>query len=204
MGIMTNTRGEGFLFLGRLAIDLAFTGGAQGVRSHFERLHGPGDLGLWLAACSLRAGDVQAADSELRLARGLREAIWSCLQAVLRGGRLAAGDVEVINAVASEPPLVPRLDPRGGDLRGGSLRWHRPTAAAALSVVARDALELFGDPAQRARVRECASHDCALVFYDDSRPGNRRWCSSGRCGDRMRMRSYRARRRGSASEEAER
>ena len=203
MSITVNTKGEGFLFLGRLAIDLAFTGGAQGVRSHFERLHGPEDLGLWLGACSLRIGDVQVTDSELRLACGLREAIWSCLQAVLRGERLAAGDVDEINAAASEPPLVPRLDLHGGDLREATLRWHRPTALAALSGVARDALELFGDPGQRARVRECASHDCALVFYDDSRPGTRRWCSSGRCGDRMRMRSYRARRRENSSEEVQ-
>lgn len=192
MDITANTRGEGFLFLGRLAIDLAYTGGVEGVRSRYECLHGPEDLGLWLGACPLGVGGVRVADPELRRARGLREAVWSCLQAVLRGERPAAGDLEGINAAAAEPPLVPRLEPS----EGAALRWHRPTASAALSSVARDALELLGDPRQRARVRECAGDGCALVFYDDSRPGNRRWCSSGRCGDRMRMRSYRARRRG--------
>ncbi|MBA3584454.1 MAG: CGNR zinc finger domain-containing protein, partial [Gemmatimonadetes bacterium] len=42
-------------------------------------------------------------------------------------------------------------------------------------------------------VRQCESRDCALLFFDDSRPGKRRWCSPGRCGDRARARAYRAR-----------
>lgn len=59
-------------------------------------------------------------------------------------------------------------------------------------MVARDAVDLFaaGDP---ARLRRCQGRQCALVFYDDSRSGARRWCAPERCGDRTRARVYRAR-----------
>ena len=43
------------------------------------------------------------------------------------------------------------------------------------------------------RVRECAADDCAIVFYDESRSNNRRWCSMQRCGNRAKVRAHRAR-----------
>jgi predicted RNA-binding Zn ribbon-like protein len=73
--------------------------------------------------------------------------------------------------------------------------WHNPTIGAAMSEVARDALAMLGDPEQRRRVRTCANPDCERLFYDDSRPGQRRWCSPERCGDQARARAYRARNR---------
>jgi predicted RNA-binding Zn ribbon-like protein len=102
--------------------------------------------------------------------------------------------VRAVNEAAAAPPLVPRL---AAD--GAHAGWAAPTAAAALSTIARDAVDLLGDPRQRARLRECASDDCPLVFYDDSRPGRRRWCSDERCGDRARARAYRDRRRAGRS-----
>lgn len=43
------------------------------------------------------------------------------------------------------------------------------------------------------RFKMCASEDCRWVFYDRSRPGNRRWCSSALCGNRHKTRAYRER-----------
>ena len=96
--------------------------------------------------------------------------------------------MEAINQSAAGPPLVPGL-------ADGARVWREPSAAQALSDIARDAIALLADPAQHARLRRCASPDCDLIFYDSSRPGRRRWCSTERCGDRMRARAYRARHR---------
>jgi predicted RNA-binding Zn ribbon-like protein len=98
--------------------------------------------------------------------------------------------VKLLNRAAAMPPLTPRLDPMTRDFS-----WHRPTVGAAMSEVARDALAMLGDPDQRRRVRACANPDCERLFYDDSRPGRRRWCSPDRCGDQARARAYRARRK---------
>lgn len=64
-------------------------------------------------------------------------------------------------------------------------------APAALSVLARDAIDLFGGPLAR-RVRVCAAEDCGLLFVDASRPGRRRWCSMQRCGNLAKVRKHRA------------
>jgi predicted RNA-binding Zn ribbon-like protein len=78
---------------------------------------------------------------------------------------------------------VPLLD-------GGAARVAGGDATAALSTLARDAIDLFGGPLA-GRVRECAADNCGLLFVDTSRPGRRRWCSMERCGNRAKVRAYR-------------
>ncbi len=177
-----------FRFLGRLCLDLASTGG-DGPYARFETLHATPDLAHWLRECSLGVA-VETTGADVALAKTLRRAIWNAAEAVVEGGRPGEASLAVINAMAARPPLVP--DVTGPQLVRG---WREPSAEQALSDVARDAIALFSDPAQRARLRLCESPDCELIFYDSSRPGRRRWCSTERCGDRMRARAYRARHR---------
>jgi predicted RNA-binding Zn ribbon-like protein len=46
-----------------------------------------------------------------------------------------------------------------------------------------------------ARLKTCASDECHWIFFDRSKPANRHWCSSARCGNRQKTRAYRARQR---------
>jgi predicted RNA-binding Zn ribbon-like protein len=169
---------------GRLCIDFSLTGGEGERLAHFELLHEPGDLDAWLAGSDLDVADTAATPSDLREARRLRWAIWHAAQATAAGRPVASADAAVVEQAAARPPLVPRL--------GGG--WQAPTARAALSDIARDAIAMVSDPGQRARVRVCAAPDCPVPFFDDSRPGRRRWCEPTRCGDRSRQRAHRARR----------
>jgi predicted RNA-binding Zn ribbon-like protein len=41
------------------------------------------------------------------------------------------------------------------------------------------------------RLKICASDDCQWIFYDRTKPANRRWCSSNRCGNRAKVKRYR-------------
>lgn len=180
-------RRTAFVFVGRPCVDLAMTGGEDWL-AVWEVLHEPADLGRWLAAGPLAVADVRASAADLRAARALRTALTATVEALLRGELPPAEAIEAIDAAAAVAPLVPRVEPGSG-----RIGWLRPTARAALSDVARDALALIADRAQWRRLRVCASDDCGLVFYDASRPGRRRWCSDERCGDRNRARAYRRR-----------
>jgi predicted RNA-binding Zn ribbon-like protein len=131
---------------------------------------------------------VRASEVDLAAAKRLRAAIWEVIQAVIGSRALPREAVHEINCAATRPALVRRLE------TDGSRSWHRPTATGALAEIARDAIVMLSDPDQRGRVRECAAPDCVTVFYGDSRPGRRRWCSDKVCGDRNRARAYRARR----------
>jgi len=53
-----------------------------------------------------------------------------------------------------------------------------------------DAVTLFSQ--EPGRIRECSADNCALVFYDESRTNNRRWCSMRRCGNRAKVKAFRS------------
>ena len=65
-------------------------------------------------------------------------------------------------------------------------------AAEAAPVPAREAARLFAD-VDRNRVRKC--ENCVGHFYDNSKKGNRRWCSMQLCGNRLKVAAYAARKR---------
>jgi len=47
---------------------------------------------------------------------------------------------------------------------------------------------------RRARLRLCGNERCGWVFVDRSANGRRRWCDPRACGNRMKVRRFRARR----------
>ncbi|CAB3769639.1 CGNR zinc finger domain-containing protein [Paraburkholderia humisilvae] len=44
-------------------------------------------------------------------------------------------------------------------------------------------------------IRKCASEACSLWFHDRTKAHRRRWCSMTRCGNRLKVANYRARRK---------
>lgn len=178
-----------FAFVGRLCLDLTVTGD-MGYGTRFERLINSKEFERWLSISPLRLANIRVGPQDVEDAKKLRGAIWRVVGAVLARVAPAPADVRIINRVGREPALVRELRP-GAE----SMRWRRPTAAAALATIAQDAIVLLGDSTQRARIHRCENPRCRTVFYDDSRPGLRRWCAPNRCGDRMRAKLYRDRHR---------
>ena len=54
-------------------------------------------------------------------------------------------------------------------------------------------LNTLAETGRLDRLKMCASEECGWVFFDRSKPSNRRWCSSTLCGNRDKTRSYRRR-----------
>jgi predicted RNA-binding Zn ribbon-like protein len=176
-----------FIFVsGRLCIDFTQTGGETGIRAYWERLNGPSDLADWLSESPLQLQGVQVKPEEFKAALSLREAIWRVAEAVRRGKAPSEEDVHRINHVAAMPDLPPQLV-----LENLQQVWNSPaTASGALSLIARDAIDLFSGEL-RSRIRECANPNCGLMFVDTSRPGQRRWCLMKRCGNMAKTSRYR-------------
>ena len=128
-------------------------------------------------------------DADLGAARALREAIYVVVHDRIAGRGLTPGAVSTVNALAAHPDPAPCLTADG---RLG-FAADAPTGAA-LARVARDEIEVLTDPPSE-RLRECAAPDCAFLFLDTSRPGQRRWCAMNRCGNRQHVREHRQRRR---------
>ena len=168
-----------------------------------ETLVTPEDLAEWLRRAALLedassaaptdGGRLAAATGLLPAARAMREAIDRCVTASLAGTAPAAADLATIDAFLPDAAPLHRLAP-GPD--GQPLLAERTPADPLRHAVARvalDAAELLGDPAQRARLRVCASQTCSARFYDRSPAARRRWCSMGACGNVAKARRHRAR-----------
>lgn len=151
----------------------------------------PRDLERWFFAAGLVSNSVEVSSRDLQSARELREAIYRLAKATANGGVWPSDDLRCLNRWAAIPPPAPRLESRG-------VRWVVSDVSSALSAIARDAVELLGGPLAE-RIRECGGEMCAVLFVDESRAGNRRWCSMTRCGNKAKVADFRKRQRESAT-----
>lgn len=149
--------------------DLDSTAGLTGF------LHGHGLLA--------RRGRSSAADLELahRLRAGLRRALEHNHDGT-------SGDVAGLDGALGALPIRmqwdgdrTRLVPSGPQVRAG---------LAAVALAAQSAAET----ATWDRLKICAADECGWAYYDASRNRSRAWCEYG-CGNRVKVRAYRARRR---------
>jgi predicted RNA-binding Zn ribbon-like protein len=178
--------------LGHLSLDFVATLGARH-GGPLERLGSPEDLEDWLTTADLLGGigpsatptDVQLAD-----ARQLREATFRVVTAGRLGHVPATEDVDVINRGTCGAGAALQIGPALS-----AVRLAADPVAVAITELARASVELVTGP-ELSRVRQCDG--CSLLFLDRSRPGQRRWCSMGSCGNRSKTARYRtARARGS-------
>lgn len=174
---------------GSLALDFGYTGPSGTGNAAWERMHGPADLHAWLDERFEQLEPV-ADPRNLQDALLLREAIVRIAAAIADGAAIAAEDVDAVNLYAATPDVPPSLD--GGRRQAGRSVIR---LGQALSTIARDAVALFAEHADDGRIHRCSADDCGLLFYDDSRSANRRWCSMQRCGNRAKVRAHRARAR---------
>jgi predicted RNA-binding Zn ribbon-like protein len=168
---------------GRPCLDFLHTGG-DGLGEP-ELLTDGAALPRWLGQV-LGGIDIRHRATDLERVLQLREALWRLVSARIRDDALPTADVEVLNRCAAVAPPVPEL---GGN---GAVVPVSASVPAALSAVARDAIDLLSGPLGH-RIRVCAGEGCELLFVDASRPGTRRWCSMERCGNRAKVRAHRAR-----------
>lgn len=175
---------------GSTALDFAYTG-AMGrdldwYDPTWEDLYSADDLGSWLAGRFSAVDAGAATERDLVDAVALRAAIARVATGASRGSTASADDVDVINLFAATPDIPPVL--AGGSRQAGR---SRARIGQALAELARESVALFAVGAVE-RIRECAADDCRLVYLDDSRSNNRRWCSMQRCGNRAKVRAHRA------------
>jgi len=151
-----------------------------------DELATPAQLESWLRERRLWQEKERMTPSSFRAALELRQSIRDLL-ALNPGSRHGAMETtQRLSVAAQRYPLV---------LVGGEEGVLRLEPASGVSGLARVLVELHGleDADRLDRLKMCASEECHWVFYDRSKPGNRRWCSSALCGNRDKTRNYRAR-----------
>lgn len=179
---------DGFKFLAsHVALDLPCTLAARLKPSPRELLSHPNDLARWLVAAQLSSAMPQVTQTDLNLARALRESIYALALAHIHGNAPPDDARRTLNRIAAAPCAVPKLGTGNRIHFSGSVRAY-------LASIARDAIDLFGRDLSD-RIRQCDGETCALLFLDTSRSGDRRWCSMSACGNRAKVADFRRRQR---------
>jgi len=188
---------------GDLAIDFTNTVGNRGDTSE-EHFNLYGDVLSWADARGViaradmrrlsRRAEQAPADAHGALASmiALRESLYRVLAAAAVGGRPAAADLAVLNAHVAASYAHARLTPQHG---GFGMTFDAPAASLVQPIagpVVRAAVDLLTGPSH-ARVRICADRSCGWLFLDATRSGTRRWCDMKVCGNRNKVRTFRAR-----------
>ncbi len=159
------------------------------------------DKPSWLAEFLSRWGlpelDVENPGSRRRL-RELR-ALLSRLALKLRGGKPLSGrDLTDLNTFLDREAVVRQLR---RDKKGYTLHYVpvKDSLNAVLSEIAVSFADMLtnGDP---IRIRVCENPDCRWIIYDRSKNRTRRWCEGPTgCGNLIKVRRHRERRRREAS-----
>lgn len=156
-------------------------------RRRYDRIQTADIWNTWLVQIGLPPVTVDVTADDLEKMRDLRRAIYGVAQARVKGIEVLPTDIRAINQYAAFSVPVEQLAPDGRT----RLTALEVTQAQVLSLLARDAVELFSGP-YADRVRECESHICPVIFVDRSRRGDRHWCSTN-CGARHATARYRQR-----------
>jgi predicted RNA-binding Zn ribbon-like protein len=123
-----------------------------------------------------------ATDLAFAAAVGLRETLHRIFAAIAEGTMAAPADLAAFNAAlaaAAERSRMTLFD----DAYVWEVALPGRTAVGLLSPVLWSAADLLAGP-RRGRVRQCANPLCRWLFLDETKGGNRRWCSMTACGNR--------------------
>lgn len=157
------------------------------LRPYSEALQTPADLAAWLAGQGLVEPGTKATSADLREALELREA----LRTLLGTHNELAGDVDAASAVLERVSRAAKL---GVCFASGGLRLEPASSGVrgALGLIVAEVATAMSEGTW-ARMKACRAEDCRWVFLDTAKNQSRAWCSMKSCGNREKVRAYRAR-----------
>jgi predicted RNA-binding Zn ribbon-like protein len=136
-----------------------------------------------------QSSEVSAA---LKTTRELRSALRRSAESIAAGGPVPPSTLSILNRLLSRSPARAQLvrTAEGKIIKSFQLYAEEPTDF--LAPIAENAADLLSGGDYQL-IKKCASADCVLFFYDQTKNHRRRWCSAEGCGNRAKVAAHRAR-----------
>lgn len=155
-----------------------------------DRLDRADDAGPWLVANGLLAGNAVPTADELGTLRQIREGLRALVLHNTNGASPDPGTLAPLRDLAEAVAVKATVDSEG---RVTVVPIGDGLTARLLGLL------LVVQNAQRdgtwAYLKACANEDCHWAFYDRSRNHGGTWCDMSTCGNKLKNRDFRARRR---------
>jgi predicted RNA-binding Zn ribbon-like protein len=155
-----------------------------------EALGSPQALRQFLADAGF--GEVEVAAADLRRALEVREALRDVMGAN-NGEPLEQASVDLLNQTAARAQVVAAFD----DNQSWRIEPVSNGVDRALGQMLATVFRSMSDGTWK-RMKACGNPDCRWAFYDASKNRSGRWCEMASCGNRMKARAFRERRRASS------
>jgi predicted RNA-binding Zn ribbon-like protein len=155
-----------------------------------DRLADPADARPWLVDNNLMAPKADLAQTDLDLVRAVREALRAMLVHNAGGPPPNKSAWAVLRTLAENGSARADLGD-DGEIRlaaqGESLRDRLLEVLLIIRDAQRDG--------SWARLKACANDECQWAFYDRARNHGGTWCDMATCGNKLKNREFRARRK---------
>ena len=148
------------------------------------------EIGILL---KLAGKDGKSANTVVRRAARLREALYRTFKSVVEGFDPGENDLTILNdeLLAGRKHEHLDLTDKRFELRFAEVERSLDSL---LWFVSRSAAALLASEDLR-KVRQCPGDECWWLFLDESRNHNRQWCDMRECGNRAKVRRFRAAKR---------
>ncbi len=128
--------------------------------------------------------------------RELRSLLRRIVDSIRAGSDISREDLDALNRVLEAAPVVRRLTQEAAH-RSVVLLPIGSGVEAVLGQVAASFVAMLAE-GEPQRLKVCANPDCGWVMYDRSRNRTRRWCDATECGNVIKVRRHRSRKRAAA------
>lgn len=136
---------------------------------------------------------IPASSESLKELLAFREQLRMMVHRYVLGEPVSERDLESLNPVLADGPVIRQAILREGVILTEEVPlrsdWRQIRAEVAASFV-RTLKE--GEP---SRIRICDNPDCGWIFYDDTRNRTKKYCEDKTCGNLMKVRRFRAKKK---------
>lgn len=159
-----------------------------------DRLDKPEWLAAWLARHNLPDPGAPSPAETAALKR-LREAMLRMVQSLAQGRSVSPEDVAELNRTLAEGPFNWQVAIEDAGFRLASVPVRSDWAGIRAKIAASFARMLAEDDPSRLRI--CDNPDCLWVYYDETKNRSKKYCDDKLCGNLMKVRRFRAKRKAS-------
>ncbi|MGG3281832.1 CGNR zinc finger domain-containing protein [Paenibacillus solani] len=131
---------------------------------------------------------------ELNLLQQLRSFLLNCVQHIVAGESPSLLQIEELNRWMADGPVIRQLEiDEDQNLALSYIQQHSGLQAAAAEIAGSFAQAI--GKGELSRFRICTNPDCLWVYYDDTRNRSKRYCDDKACGNLMKVRRFRAKKK---------
>lgn len=150
-------------------------------------------LATWLVQHSLRA-ELPLKLIELEQLQQLRSLMWEAVQKLVQGHTPDRALLEQLNGYMVRGPAIRQIVWNADGQAEISLLPQRADWEQVMAEIASSFAAALVEK-ETSRFRICENPDCLWVYYDDTRNRSKRYCDDKMCGNLMKVRRFRARKK---------